>query len=280
MKKYLLILLTIIMMLTLACSFSVDLPKAKTFEDMTLPISEAPPSDHGQLSILMGGGKLELNHGVEDWVSGQIDYNVPIWAPKVTRNGNSVIIEQKTKGTLGVPSEKIRNDWLINIGDVPTDLTIKAGAYEGTLNLGGIPLTSLNILDGASKSDITFDQLNPVEMDKFSYKTGASQIAINGLANAYLSQFKFEGGAGAYTFDFSGHLQKAMDIQINYGLGDVKIIIPKGVPATISVDGGLNNVELTGTWNIAGNVFQLAGNGPELVFHVKMGLGNLQLISQ
>jgi hypothetical protein len=46
------------------------------------------------------------------------------------------------------------------------------------------------------------------------------------------------------------------------------------------VDGGLNNVELKGTWNVSGNEYNLFGTGPLLSFDVKMGIGNLQLFSQ
>ncbi len=280
MKRALFILLITLMMLSLACSFSVDFPRLETSDDITLNIAEDAPVGEGELTVIMGGGKFSLDPGKEGWVSGQVEYNVPMWAPEIERNGNTLKIAQETSGNLAIPSAKVKNDWSLKLGNVPTDLTIKAGAYEGTLNLGGIPLTSLNIADGASKSDINFDQINPVEMEKLSYKTGASQIKITGLANANLSTFTFDGGAGSYTFDFSGNLQKPMDIQINYGLGDVKIIIPKGIPATISIEGGLNNVEFTGTWNVTDNVYNVAGSGPELVFHIKLGLGNLQLISQ
>ena len=166
------------------------------------------------------------------------------------------------------------------IGDVPTDLVVKAGAYKGNLDLSGIPITNLEISDGASQAEITFDQLNPSVMKSLIYKTGASQISLYGLANANFDEMQFDGGAGSYTLDYSGDLQHDTDISVNFGLGDVKIIIPKGVPAQVIVDGGLNNVELTGTWSIDGSVYNVNGNGPKLYFRVKMGLGNLQLISR
>ena len=49
--------------------------------------------------------------------------------------------------------------------------------------------------------------------------------------------------------------------------------------ANVIVEGGLNNVELEGTWNVSGNEYSLNGNGPQLFIKVKMGLGNLQLVS-
>jgi len=155
-----------------------------------------------------------------------------------------------------------------------------SSAYQGNLDLSGIPLTKLRISDGASEGKIRFDTLNPVEMTSFHYSTGASQVEIIGLANANTDSMVFEAGPGSYTLDFSGDLQRDIDIEINFGLGDVKIIIPKGVSAYVMVDGGLNNVELKGTWNVSGNEYNLYGTGPQLSFDVKMGIGNLQLISQ
>lgn len=282
MKKEILVVLVVLLISSLACSWSVNLPQVETSDDISLQVAEDIPtaSVDGQLTIVMGGGKLSINPGQQSWVSGKIDYNVPLWSPVINRNNANLEISQETKGNLGVPSDKINNDWQLMIGDYPTDLIIKAGAYQGVLNLGGIPLKSIDITDGASKSDIIFDQLNSEVMKSFSYKTGASQINVENLGNANLETFTFDGGAGSYTFDFSGDLQRAMDIRINYGLGDMKIIIPRGVPATITVDGGLNNVNFSGTWNVSDNVYHVTGSGPELTFNIKMGLGNLQLISR
>lgn len=282
MKKYLLIFAVILLITTMACSFSVDVPKVKTEETKLIELNEAVPVDQesGKLSISMGGGKLMVNPGAESWVTGTIEYNVPIWSPEISRTEESLEISQETEGNFNLPSEKVKNDWNINIGTFPTDLVIKAGAYQGQLQLGGIPLTSVNVTDGASQADIIFDKANPSVMSTLTYKTGASQINLVGLGFANAEMLSFDGGAGSYTFDFSGPLQRDMDVSINYGLGDVKIIIPKGVPAIVTVEGGLNNVELFGTWNIQGNDYELAGSGPKLTFVVKMGLGNLQLISR
>jgi len=282
MKKALILFACIVLITTIACTFSVNVPKVKTGVDKLLEINEAVPTDQetGHLSVLMGGGTLEINPGADSWVAGTVDYNVPLWSPEVKRVGSSLEISQETNDNLKLPSEKVKNDWKLNIGNYPTALTIKAGAYQGQLNLGGIPLTSLEITDGASQADLIFDKENPEVMTNLTYKTGASQINLEGLGFANADEINFDGGAGSYTFDFSGALQRDLKVNINYGLGDVKIIIPQGVAAKVTVEGGLNNVELFGTWNIQGNDYELAGSGPKITFLVKMGLGNLQLISR
>ena len=117
-------------------------------------------------------------------------------------------------------------------------------------------------------------------MSLFHYSTGASQIDLIGLANMNANQIIFDAGPGSYTLDFSGDLQKDTDVEINFGLGDVKIIIPKGMPTFVYVTGGLNNVRLKGTWNVTGNEYTLEGKGPQLFINVKVGLGNLELVNQ
>ncbi len=282
MKFKIMLVVFILLFTTLACSFNVNLPKVTTSDETFYIIKEAVPEgqESSELEISMGAGRLNITGGAENWITGEVRYNVSFWNPEIQQTNYGIRIIQETNNQIGIPDEKVINDWNIQLGNHPTDLEINAGAYQGNLDLSGIPLTKLRISDGASQGNIRFDTLNPVEMTSFHYSTGASQIEIIGLANANTDSMIFEAGPGSYTLDFSGDLQRDIDIEINFGLGDVKIIIPKGVSAYVIVDGGLNNVELKGTWNVSGNEYNLYGNGPQLSFDVKMGIGNLQLISQ
>ena len=46
-------------------------------------------------------------------------------------------------------------------------------------------------------------------MSILRYETGASTVKLNGLANANFGTLIFSGGAGDYTLDFSGDLQRS-----------------------------------------------------------------------
>jgi hypothetical protein len=282
MNKRILIVLTIILLTSLACSFNVDVPKVSTENEQVFTINQPIPDDReaSELEIAMGAGRLNISGGSEEWVSGEINYNVSLWDPEIYSKANGIKISQETKSQIGIPDNKVVNDWNIQLGDHPTDLEINAGAYQGDLDFSGVPLTRLSISDGASQGKVRFDSLNPIEMSSLHYATGASQVDLIGLANANVENIYFDAGPGSYTLDFSGDLQKDTKVEINYGLGDLKIIIPKGVPVLIIVEGGLNNVELRGTWNVLGNEYSLDGSGPQLTFDITLGLGNLQLISQ
>jgi hypothetical protein len=282
MNKKIIVVIIIIMLTSLACSFNMNAPKVTTEKETVIKLNEAVPQnqENSDLEIGMGAGRLNIIGGSNEWITGEIKYNVPIWNPNISKTSNGIRIIQETKNQIGIPDDNVLNDWNIILGDHPTNLEINAGAYQGNLDLSGIPLTNLRISDGASQSNIRFDTLNPVSMTSFYYSTGASTVDFEGLANANFENLVFEGGAGSYSLDFSGDLQRDTDIEITYGLGDVKIYIPNGVPAYVIVEGGLNNVELRGTWNVSGNEYSIEGSGPQLFFTVKLGLGNLQLISR
>ena len=282
MKIKIAAVILIIVFTSLACSFNVNLPKITTNDETIYEINENIPEDQdsSSLTISMGAGKLDVSGGSDQWVTGKIKYNVTLWNPEIQYVSSGIRIYQDTKNQVGIPDEKVINEWNLNLGNHPTDLEINAGAYQGNIDLSGVPVTKLRVSDGASQATIKFNSLNPVEMSSLHYSTGASQISLLGLGNANVDQVIFDGGPGSYTLDFSGDLQRDTDVEINFGLGDVEILIPTGVPANVIVEGGLNNVELEGTWNVSGNEYSLNGNGPQLFIKVKMGLGNLQLVSK
>lgn len=281
MKKIILAL-GILLLTSLACSFTVNLPEMKVGDTQTLNIDEALPtgSDPLRLSIEMGAGTLDLSGGSSKLVTGTIDYNVSDWQPRVTRSGNNLDIVQTRTSNLGKPNKTIINKWNLALGNYPLDIDIQAGAYEGKLELGGVPITQLKIQDGASKATINFEDANPIRMSTFTYKTGASSINLLGLGNANFEDMIFEGGTGNYELDFSGTLQADSTVRITAGLSNMRITVPQGVPCKVTVTGGLSNISPRGTWTITNNVYEQTGSGPTLTINIEMGLGNLDLISE
>lgn len=246
-----------------------------------LTINEAAPDGGGtpRLTLAMGAGRLSLAPGGAAWVEGTATFNVVSWEPQILRSGSNLTIRQQAN--VSIPSGRsYKNDWNLKLGSLPMELNLELGAYEGTMDLSGVPLTRLEISDGASKNAVVFNAPNPQTMSRFTYKTGASEVTLTGLANANFAVMDFESGAGSYTLDFSGTLQQAGDIRVSSGLSTIKIIIPKGVPARVTVSGGLNNVQPTGTWSVTNSVYETTGSGPGLTFTIDMGVGSLELISQ
>ncbi len=157
------------------------------------------------------------------------------------------------------------------------DLTINAGAYSGTYELGGLSLTNLTIKDGASNVKLSFSQANPSEMTIFRYETGASNVKLSGLANANFGTMIFDSGAGDYTLDFSGTLKRDATITISSGLSNIILVIPQNVNANVTTESGLANINAGPGWTQNGNQYTQSNSGPKLTFLIKTGAGNLTL---
>ncbi|HNT53974.1 MAG TPA: toast rack family protein [Anaerolineaceae bacterium] len=281
MNRKIIIPLIVLALVSMACSFTVNIPTIKTGETQTTTLQEPIPAgtDPMRLEIEMGAGELDIRAGAQAFLEGTIECNVDAWQPDIRRSTNSVEITQQSTGNVSVPEDKLVNDWELRLGNYPTDLSIKAGAYQGEIDLTGLPIVDLEIADGASQSTVTFDAPNPVAMDRLRYETGASQVTLTGLGNANFEEMIFKGGTGSYTLDFSGPLQRDAHLILTAGMSNVRLVFPAELPVQITITGGLNNVSPSGTWSISDGVYERAGNGgPMLTVDIEMGLGNLDLV--
>jgi hypothetical protein len=288
MKRPALAVLAALAAASLACSFSYnfDFPRVQTGPTETLAINE-PALASGvavtAVELTMGAGTLNVQGGAEGLAEGEIRYNVATWKPTVTRGTDSLSITQgENRGKIGLPGKgsNIVNDWSLRLGSSPMALTINAGAYQGTLALGGLPLRSLTIHDGASDATVSFDSPNPEPMDTLTYGTGASQVSLQGLANTNAQTIDFNGGAGNYELDFSGKLERDLTVNVTVGVSRLRLVAPVGTATQINVSGGLNNVETTGTWAHSGDTYSQSGEGHTITINVDIGVGSLELATK
>lgn len=286
MKRPTWIVITVLIIASLACSINLpEVPRLKTGPTETLTVNEAAPADGAIPSVIlnMGAGRLDLSGGSESLLSGEIQYNVAEWKPSVTNVAGLVTVRQgDSGGNVGIPESgaQVVNEWTLQLGNTPMNLTVNAGAYDGLLDLSGVPLHNLSINDGASKAEVRFDSLNPQVMETLAYKSGASTVKLVGLANANFTTLTFDGGAGDYTLDFSGALQQDATVKITSGVSNVRIVVPTGMTAQVDVDGAISNVSTKGTWTVNDKHYEVAGSGPTLTITVQMGVGNLTLVSE
>ena len=151
-----------------------------------------------------------MSPGANDLVNGTATYNIADLKPEVVANGSN--IEIKEGDLKSIPfSSGMKNNWDLKLGSTPMDLTVHAGAYKGTYELGGLALTGLTIQDGAANTKLSFAQPNKAAMTILRYETGASSVKLTGLANANFGTLIFNSGAGDYTLDFSGTLKTRRD---------------------------------------------------------------------
>jgi len=276
--KFLLSFFTVLTLTTMACGFSVNIPSALTpGPEVTDEITVAVPnSEETRLKISFGAGELTLSPGAEDvLIDGMATYDVPNFKPEIVEDGGNIEIKQGEFKSLNVGD--FRNEWDLKLGETPMELEINAGAYKGRYEFGGLALTGLTIKDGASDVNVSFSEPNRTEMSVLRYETGASNVVLTGLANANFSTLIFNGGAGNYTLDFSGELGQDATARIETGFGDLTLVIPEGLDARVTVEGGAINVNHGSGWGQSNRTYSQDGSGPTLTIIVKMGAGNVTI---
>ncbi len=285
LPKSMLIALSALALVTLACGFTIDVPVKEVnigplvTEDVSVSLPEQQ-GDVTRVEFSFGAGEFTLAPGAQDaLVNGTASYNVRDLKPQVSVDKNEVLITTGDFEIDGIPrfGEEYKNVWDLRLGDVPMDLRINAGAYKGEFELGGLKIESLRVSDGAADAQLSFSVPNKSEMDTFRYTTGASRVEMTGLANANFDSMVFKGGAGDYTLDFSGELKRDATVTIDSGFSSVKLIVPEGVLTRVFVDSGLANVDIGGEWEKSGNEYTLSGEGPRLTINVNIGAGSLTL---
>jgi hypothetical protein len=268
----------ILALASIACGFSIDLPeRAKAGPEIEESITVADPkSDETRLSISFGAGELTLAPGAQNLVDGIAIYNVADLKPEIKKSGDSIELKQGDFNGLP-PFDNMKNKWDLKLSDAPMELMIQAGAYEGNLELGGLALKNLTVRDGAANVELSFLEPNQTEMSLLRYETGASEVRLTGLANANFSTLTFSGGAGNYTLDFSGELQRDAVVTIESGLGNVSLIIPEDVDAVVTVESAAVNINHGSGWAQNGQKYVQKGSGATLTIIVQMAAGNLTI---
>jgi len=266
----------ILALASMACGFSFDLPEqVKAGPEIKESITVADPKEEeAKVSLLFGAGDLKLSPGAKNLVDGTVVYNVEDLKPEIIEDGADIEIKQGNFNGIP-PFDGMINEWDLKLGKSPMELAIDAGAYTGRYELGGLALTSLSINDGAADVTLSFSKPNLVEMTEFSYSTGASDVKLEGLANANFNTFVFNAGAGNYTLDFSGELQRDATVSIDSGLSDLTLVIPQGVNTVVTIDSALADINFGDGWSQKGKVYTQKGEGPTLTIIINMGAGNV-----
>jgi hypothetical protein len=283
MIRKLLPVILVLALSTIACGFHINIPintvtpGPMQTDQINIPLP-ADPTQIENLSLGFGAGTLKIRPGASAVVSGTAQYNIADFKPIVTVNGSTARIEQGNWHLKGIPDlSNIKNTWDLTLGKQPLNLSIEAGAYHAEYQFGGLALTNLTVKDGASDVKMDFDSPNLSEMSLLSYETGASNVSLTGLGNANFSSLLFHSGAGNFTLDFTGSLKQNGSVDIETGVSNTTLVIPSGVPAQLTVEGGLSNVTFGSSWSKSGNLYTQSGSGPQLTIVVKIGAGNLTL---
>ncbi|MGH7443734.1 MAG: toast rack family protein [Longimicrobiales bacterium] len=141
---------------------------------------------------------------------------------------------------------------------VPLDLDLAFGAAEANIELGGLHLRRLEIATGASATELSFSQPNPIQAESITFQVGAARFVATGLGNAHARMLSVEGGVGEVDLDFSGAWDADMDASIEMGLCKLTLRLPRGLGVHIEKDGLLAGIEAEGLIK-QGNMYYTEG---------------------
>lgn len=291
--KRILATVLVLSLVTGACGVNIQSPvtSVQTGPTQTVDIQVPMPAGSAtsvELNLEFAAGELKLSPAVAAGeaseagsylAAGAATFNAIDFEPKVEVAGASCTVRQGDLKIEGLPKfqDDLKNQWDLQLANTPMRLNIKAGAYTGDVELGGLSLEKLAISEMGSDALVTFSAPNQVEMSSFTYDTGGSTLVLKGLANANFEQMTFNSGAGDYTLSFDGDLQRDASVTIESGISTINIIVPNGANAQVTFDGGLSSVNMNGGWQQDGDIYTLSGNGPTITISVKMGVGTLNL---
>lgn len=254
LKKKLLLLV-----INLLCAFIIPLfllypafGQQSSSQSLDLKNSQSLNAD---LQINAGILKLSAHNQPKADVSFTFSRNA--WKPQVK------LTKQATVGYLSVkqPEEKNmnmqdkeRNEWNIKLPQtLPTNLKLRMGAGEGTVDLHGA-------------------KINRFEMD-----AGAGNFKVN-MANTSVANLNVNAGVGALTLNLSGSRTRNLNAAINGGIGDLTLILPRKIGVRVKVS-GLGGVESAGLRKQGGYyVNEAYGKTPQsLDITVSAGMGNIKM---
>lgn len=101
----------------------------------------APETDSIHLTLDFGIGELFLAPGnqQDNLVEGTVTYNVPTLQPNIEINGGDIIIQPGKNQIKSIPSfNQVKNTWDLRLSTQTMALEIRAGAYQGRFDLGGL----------------------------------------------------------------------------------------------------------------------------------------------
>jgi hypothetical protein len=158
----------------------------------------------------------------------------------------------------------------------PTDLALKLGASQATLDLTGVPLSNLRLDCGLSRATLRFGAPNPIEMEELVVEAGLAEFRAEGLGNARFRELRFDGGAGRFALDFTGAaLLEGAEAEIDVGIAELTLTLPAGQPIVLDVpDAPFVSLDLPRTFVRDGGEWRSPeADGADDPFHFRIDAG-------
>jgi hypothetical protein len=249
------------LMVCLGCTFSaINIAIARTGPLREEAVSIAPKdAESARVTIGMSAGELRLDGGAEDLLEAVFRYNVDEWEPEVTytvTDGTGrLIIRQPNTDQISV-GRSTRNQWDLRFSKaLPLDMRIEGGAGQRELDLAGLNVTDLDV------------------------RLGAGNTEINLSDNPTLRRFSLRVGAGETRIDLNGPWDQDADIDIQSGMGETQLLLPRDVGVRIELSRGIGDLT-THNLRREGAAWVNAAYGASdatLEIKIQAGIGTIEL---
>jgi len=275
----------LIMIIVLSVVFTQSAEKIFTLNEPINDITEL------KVNIDFGMGDLVLKAGQNSIaVSGYLQYNYKYTDASFTFNqyGKTGILDVETDFDLDLSQNGKSDDHKSNECElylapgVPLDMSIDIGFGEAMFDLEGLQLSELTMDCGFGELLVDFgDNLNSVPCSRVDIDNGLGSVRVINLANSNTDEMDFECGLGSMTLEFSGKLEKDIDVDLAVGLGGINIQVPFNTNVKFEYDGSfLSSIDLEDFEMMDENEYQsetFTEDSPTIHFSASVGAGSITL---
>lgn len=248
------------------------------------PISIEYPSDGGTPKLRLTLAPIRLRIGTADqeqWLTGTFTDPTGQMPLNVQTDGANLRMSS-SKNVTAFRRFKAPELELTISTRRPFELSMDLGASDQTqVELGGLPLTSLDVKLGAGQASFGCSRPNPQEMNSFALKTGAAEISLSGLGNTNARKIDIDGGAATVKVDFGGALRRDMDASIRTGMAATEIVVPKTTASRIRTKTALAGIDVGDGFTVKDGAFTtlayIGGQQPVLTIDLQSALGSVSL---
>jgi hypothetical protein len=247
--------------------------------EVPFPAVEGPLT----LRIAVGACRLRIAPGGERWLEGTHDDGAGAIPHTIALEGGTLRLAQRVElaRTLDLLSGGAPSFDLTVGAARPFALELDSGASDCVVDLGGVPLTRLQIRQAAGRLRVDFSRPCPEGLGELRVDAGATSLELANLANAAFSELRVQGGAARCDLRFGGALRRDARAAVEVGVASVRIAVPASTAARVearSIVGGLRIgdgfTKREGTfWTEAA----VAGRTPVLGIRAETSVGMLEI---
>lgn len=166
---------------------------------------------------------------------------------------------------------------------VEHDLRFSIGAGAAELDLSNLNLSNLDLSSGAGSIRMVVKTLNASEVKKCKIQSGVGEIKATGLNNLNFKNLSVENGVGSVYLDFTGMASGNKKVDVETGVGEVKIMIPATIGVRIKDNSGFfSNLTVPSQFSHSGDYYTSSNYKTaktSIDFDVSSGIGSIIFIS-